>query len=202
MLLVALLPCFELSVKQQHAHTRHVRAHGQASNHELHTLGVHLLRACWATVTCITNQPSLALTPVLSCPPLTVPASLAVDLYPLALHVSLCDAAGRPGGRERLVLTSHHVHVRDMLLEASDSSSLHGLSRALSLNAAASMPEEVSVDLYLCGYDMRYVSGFQLEVYKQSLRRSPDGIGQGASHTCIFVSPSDYLLVKTKNPGT
>ncbi|CAN0324652.1 unnamed protein product, partial [Ectocarpus sp. 8 AP-2014] len=28
-------------------------------------------------------------------------ARLAVDLYPLALHVSMCDPAGRPGGRER-----------------------------------------------------------------------------------------------------
>lgn len=83
-----------------------------------------------------------------------MPASLAVDLYPLALHVSLSDAAGRPGGRERLVLTSHHVHVRDMLLEALDSSSLHGLSRGLSLNAASSMQEEVSV--ILCPCDIRY----------------------------------------------
>lgn len=76
--------------------------------------------------------------------------SLAVDLYPLALHVSLCDAAGRPGGRERLVLTSHHVHVRDMLLEALDSSSLRGLSRGLSLNAVSSMQEEVSIVLCPC----------------------------------------------------
>ena len=72
-----------------------------------------------------------------------------VDLYPLALHVSVCDAAGRPGGRERLVLTSHHVHVRDMLLEALDNSnSMHGLSRGLSmpmsLAAAPSTQDEVS----------------------------------------------------------
>lgn len=78
-----------------------------------------------------------------------MPSSLAVDLYPLALHVSLCDAAGRPGGRERLVLTSHHVHVRDMLLDALESPGLHGLSRGLSLNAVPFMQEEVSGGLSL-----------------------------------------------------
>lgn len=48
------------------------------------------------------------------------------------------------------MLTSHHVHVRDMLVEALDSSSLHGLSRGLSLNAVPSMQEEVSVVLCCC----------------------------------------------------
>ena len=50
-----------------------------------------------------------------------------VDLYPLALHVSLCDASGRPSGRERLVLTSHHVRAVEMVAEVLDTSRLHGL---------------------------------------------------------------------------
>lgn len=75
---------------------------------------------------------------------LSVSASLAVDLYPLALHVSMCDPAGRPGGRERLVLTSHHVHVRDMLADVLDSSRLQGMSRGLSMTAATS-PQEVGL---------------------------------------------------------
>lgn len=74
------------------------------------------------------------------------PGSLAVDLYPLALHVSLCDASGRPNGRERLVLTSHHVHVRDMLMSLSDSSRMHGLSRGLSVTA---IPTTHEVGVYL-----------------------------------------------------
>lgn len=74
-------------------------------------------------------------------------ASLAVDLYPLALHVSLCDPAGRPGGRERLVLTSHHVHVRDMLADVLDSSRLQRMSRGLSMTAATS-PQEVGLFLF------------------------------------------------------
>lgn len=99
-------------------------------------------------------------------------ARLAVDLYPLALHVSLCDAAGRPGARERLVLTSHHVHVRDMLVEALDSSSLHGLSRGLSLNAVPSMQEEVSVARLLCVNAVR-IAVFHLET---TAYRSPEDI--------------------------
>ncbi|CAM9124714.1 unnamed protein product [Ectocarpus sp. 4 AP-2014] len=69
-------------------------------------------------------------------------ARLAVDLYPLALHVSMCDPAGRPGGRERLVLTSHHVHVRDMLADVLDNSRLQGMSRGLSMTAATSPQED------------------------------------------------------------
>lgn len=82
------------------------------------------------------------------------PGSLAVDLYPLALHVSLCDAAGRPSGRERLVLTSHHVHVRDMLINLSDSSRLHGLGRGLSVTAMPTTQEVkivFSTSTYICG---------------------------------------------------
>lgn len=87
--------------------------------------------------------------PVFFCrPPL---ASLTVDLYPLALHVSLCDASGRPGGRERLVLTSHHVHVRDMLVEALDSSRQHGFSRGLSMGAIPNTQEASVVYLALYG---------------------------------------------------
>jgi len=80
-----------------------------------------------------------------------------VDLYPLALHVSVCDAAGRPGVRERLVLTSHHVHVSDMLLEALDNSNtMHGLSRGLSLGAVPSDEvDEVSVVFIACAADDR-----------------------------------------------
>ena len=49
--------------------------------------------------------------------PCPVFSILVIDLYPLALHVSQCDLSGRPSGRERLVLTSHHVTVNDMLSE-------------------------------------------------------------------------------------
>lgn len=73
-----------------------------------------------------------------------VSASLAVDLYPLALHVSLCDPAGRPGGRERLVLTSHHVHVRDMLADVLDSSRVQRMNQGMSMTAATS-PQEVGL---------------------------------------------------------
>lgn len=69
-----------------------------------------------------------------------------VDLYPLALHVNVCDSSGRPGGRERLALTSHHVHVRDMLVELLDSSRLHGLRRGLSV-AAPPCAEQVRMEV-------------------------------------------------------
>lgn len=102
--------------------------------------------------------------------------SLAVDLYPLALHVGVCDAAGRPGGRDRLVLTSHHVHVRDMLLEALDSSSLHGLSRGLSLNAVPSMQEEVMMAFVRVAVirDKSKVAAFRLEKQSCSVRRKTE----------------------------
>lgn len=68
-----------------------------------------------------------------------------VDLYPLALHVNSCDLSGRASGRERLVLTSHHVLVRDVmdtLAEALDSSRLHGLRRGLTLAVPLSLDKE------------------------------------------------------------
>ena len=123
---------------------RHISSHVDLSS--------HFFSASTAVVQCVTGPSRTP--PALSCPVLCYPhptclSSLMVDLYPLALHVSVCDAAGRPGGRERLVLTSHHVHVRDMLLEALDNSnSMHGLSRGLSmpmsLAAAPSTQDEVS----------------------------------------------------------
>ncbi|CAN0578058.1 unnamed protein product, partial [Ectocarpus sp. 12 AP-2014] len=42
----------------------------------------------------------------------------------------------------RLVLTSHHVHVRDMLADVLDSSRLQGLSRGLSMTIATSPQED------------------------------------------------------------
>lgn len=56
-----------------------------------------------------------------------------VDLYPLALHVTLCDNSGRPGGRERLVLTSHHFSVKEMVKEILSTARLQPLRRALTV---------------------------------------------------------------------
>lgn len=67
-------------------------------------------------VTCCLSHVTCCLLPAACCL-LPFGDSLMVDLYPLALHVSLSDLSGRAGGRERLVLTSHHVQIRGMLEE-------------------------------------------------------------------------------------
>lgn len=57
--------------------------------------------------------------------------------------MNLCDASGRAGGRERLVLTSHYVTVEDMLEDILASPRLGGLQRGMTSGRALPIPDQV-----------------------------------------------------------
>lgn len=69
--------------------------------------------------------------------------SLTVDLYPLALHVNMCDASGHVGSRERLMLESHYVTVGEMLAHALASPRLKSFQRGMTSVGAPPTPSQV-----------------------------------------------------------